>query len=90
MQVRELQPRLDGHATRAETYVPQDTLLLQFQGLHSQQANRRLGYHLFPAIKQCKFVIGNAEVFRSRIITDEYQAVGIVKFTHCGFFKGQG
>ena len=90
IQMRELQARLDGHAARAETDVPQDALLRQLQGLHGHQAYRSLGDHLLPAVKQGEFALRNAVVSWSRVIADQNQAVGIVKFMLGGLFERKG
>ena len=60
MQVRELQPRLNRHAARAETDVPQDALLLQFQGLQCQQTYGCFSNHLLTTIEQGKLVLGDS------------------------------
>ena len=63
LKMGELQAGLDGYAACAETDIPKDVSLGQFEGLERQQTDGHLGDHFLTTIEQHEGGVGNAEFF---------------------------
>ena len=70
-EVRELQPRLDGHRAGAEADVPQRRAVVQVEHAEREQAHGPLGDHLHAAVKQVELALGDTE--RARPPADAFQ-----------------
>ena len=70
-EVRELQPRLDGHRAGAEADVPQRRTVVQVEHAEREQAHGPLGDHLHAAVKQVELALGYTE--QAQPPTDAFQ-----------------